>query len=199
MAESRRKPIEGVQFPLDAKGKRSTTGVAKRCWVAAMGDADPSFAKDVDAERNWRQNYSKYALRVANASVKSKAAALVQAKAGLAEAYKEFEFHRDGKAMSIADAMQNLPGSFHTEQVTGSGEVRPLTVMCDGSELRGEDVVKKMQSLVDAGSCEASVASTLGALVQHPEWSGAALEKYVFVILGATSEMGTNFPFSSSP
>jgi hypothetical protein len=56
----------GVQFPLDADGKRSTTNVAKRVWSAAVIAAcrgDTTAADDIAAEKNWRHGYGAHVVR----------------------------------------------------------------------------------------------------------------------------------------
>jgi hypothetical protein len=64
----------GIQFPLDAKGARSTTEGSKRVLAAALrGAGTPegeAFAKEVEAEKDWRFGYSKHFMNLVRLSAR---------------------------------------------------------------------------------------------------------------------------------
>ena len=58
--EKKNKNEEGVNFPLDDKGGRSTSVAGKKVFAAAMESVNKELASKVEKERNWRFGYSKH-------------------------------------------------------------------------------------------------------------------------------------------
>merc|ERR1712091_264814 len=79
--------VSGVQFPKTSeRGDRSTTVTGKAAWrglAAELGAAD--VARAIDWEGNWRANYGRHVVAVAEALDKT-----------LADVSDAFEFVRDG-------------------------------------------------------------------------------------------------------
>merc|ERR1712130_75318 len=97
----------GLLFPItdDKTGVRSTTITNRRVWSESIKPVDAAEAKKVLQEKNWRFKYNKYVVRNVQKSLKSKEACLQVAKSGLDFAHNHFQFVREGKSMSLADAM----------------------------------------------------------------------------------------------
>ena len=59
-----RSPPSGIQFPLDAAGKRSSASVGRRILAAALGELDAAAAEQCLAERDWRHAYPRHLRRL---------------------------------------------------------------------------------------------------------------------------------------
>ena len=141
-----KKQLKGVQFPLNAKGKRSTIEFSKGVWAAAAaglpagshGDGpDGSFVADaIRSEPDFRHGYAKHVVSVCELSVRSEANALRAAEQGLAALHGSMQFYEGGgggdggaEAPSVADAVAaaeaaaagGAPCPFETGVVQGSG------------------------------------------------------------------------------
>jgi hypothetical protein len=141
-----KKQLKGVQFPLNAKGKRSTIEFSKGVWAAAAaglpagshGDGpDGSFVADaIRSEPDFRHGYAKHVVSVCELSVRSEANALRAAEQGLAALHGSMQFYEGGgggddgaEAPSVADAVAaaeavaagGAPCPFETGVVEGSG------------------------------------------------------------------------------
>ena len=56
---------QGVVFPKNDKGERSTTSAGKAVWIAAVEGLDPALAAAIAREKDWRHQYNKYVVAVA--------------------------------------------------------------------------------------------------------------------------------------
>lgn len=187
---SDKKAPNGIQFPVDAKGKRSTTGVAKRIWTTAMGD-DAAYKQAVMGEKDWRHKYGPYVVRLAEAMMKSKETCIAIAERGIKAALGEFEFVRDGNTQPFAQAMANITDTFETAVFEGKHDKpAPFSVPYEGKSLSGEDLIKKVEEWCTYGTGEASVAESVKTVVGEAKEVEEAIKDKVFVVIGATSAMG---------
>lgn len=75
-------PPNGLVWPVDAKGGRSSTPVAKEILAAAIGAVSKEKAEKVLKERNWRFGYVKHFKNMVEEQMKSPENALKVAEAG---------------------------------------------------------------------------------------------------------------------
>ena len=102
------KPENGVLFPADPKsGKRSTLSGGKAVFSAAAKAVDEKLSNKIASEKDFRGGYEKHVVALMEAGSASPTAAIAIAEAGLAAVYSSFEFMRDGKATSLAEASQD--------------------------------------------------------------------------------------------
>jgi hypothetical protein len=192
MAAKPQQVAEGLNFPLNDKGERSTTDFAKRVFAAAFrATGDDQLAKDVLAERNWRYGYNKHLLQHVQTSLKSPDAAIKAASAGLQELHNGFDFIRDGKTMKFTEAMQSIKGTFHTGFLKGSKpkpSTSELVIPYKGKQLKGEELVRQLKKWANYGTIEPSAAEAIEMVARNPRW--VDLSSRYFVLLGAGSAMG---------
>ena len=182
---------EGVQFPSDSTGKRSTLAGGKLIFAAAAGAADASLAEAISGEKNWRQEYTKHLTRLMEVSAASPENALKMADAGLDALYTNFEFVRDGANVRLPEAMAkpSAQRALSTGKVIGAmPPALTLEVPYEGKQLSGPALSAQIQAWADYGCMEPDCAAALSSLVG----GGKALDLRgkVFVVLGATSALG---------
>lgn len=183
--------LEGIQFVPGADGERSTTRVNKAITSAALEPVDPLAAQAARNEANWRKQYPHHMRALTEAGIAYPAAALTLAEAGLAAAWQQIEFVRNGQARPFADALDDpLPNAFATVEVQGQGspEVEPWSLPYRGQQLRGEALLAQLARWEEAGIIEPSHARALRRVNEHPEWFD--LSDRTLVLLGAASEAG---------
>lgn len=184
----------GVLFPIDDKGSRSSTSVAKAIWAASVQGLDDSVGEKLRAEKNWRHGYVPHMAAVGNLALRSKSNALTIAKQGLDAVYEALEFERDGKSMKFADAMSSLTtGSFGTGRVEGlpdgpEQDAMQAAMPYKGESLAGEALKAKVHQWAASGSIEESAAAAVSRVVDDSNMMN--LSGRVFVLLGAGSELG---------
>ncbi len=180
----------GLQWPLDAKGKRSTGAPGQRIVAAALRGLDPQAAEAVTAERDWRHAYPAHWLALVHAQAAKPVNVVASARVGLAAAWGELPFVRGSKSLALADAMQAPQRRFQTLQLRGGGDSAPApwTVPHQGRELSGDALAKQIDRWEKAGVCEAAHASAMRDCLAHPEWFD--LYDQHLVLLGAGSEAG---------
>jgi len=150
------------------------------------------MADRVSKERNWRFGYRKWVVRNVDLACRSPEDCLKIARAGLDYAHSQFEFVRDGKTMSIAQAMDGrLEGTFHTGFIKGD-KPKPakfeLEVPYKGSKLKGEALRAQLQRWVEVGTIEPTARDAIQMVADHPGMLD--LSGHYFVLLGAGSAMG---------
>lgn len=205
--KSKRVP-EGVAFPLTGgTGARSTTKTGKKILAKALegvgSDKSAESAKKLMAERNWRFGYRKHMVNLV-AEMQNHNACLSIAEAGLREARETFMFSRNGEEMPL-DAVVGSLGEgpqtrkmkiklspFYTGRVQGNTAFqgsRIPDVPYKGRVFRGEDLVQLAATFVRESQADASFESSVRDAVKH-EKKWFDLRGKVFVLIGATSEMG---------
>lgn len=180
----------GLQWPLDAKGRRSSGAPGQRIVAAALRGVDAGAADAVLAERDWRHAYPAHWRALVRAQAAQPVGVVASASAGLAAAWAELPFVRDGRPLALADAMRSPQRAFQTLQLRGSGDAAPApwTVPHQGRELSGDALARQIDRWEQAGICEPAHAGALRDCLAHPEWFD--LSDQHLVLLGAGSEAG---------
>lgn len=194
---------EGVAFPLDTgTGKVSTTAVSKRIWAKAVGSASSGLADKISKERDWRHNYPKHIMELVEIMVIDAQTTLDVAARGLAALEAEFVFARNGKEVPIASALANPAWSYQTITIEGEAPAgAPFRVPKDpavsekttshGPTMNAEETVELLRRIASYGSCEQSVVDAIAYLgAVAPTALAGLASSHVFVLLGATSELG---------
>jgi len=200
------RPAEGVEFPQDAEGKRSTMGVNKAAFAAALRAVNPEEAKKIDElpDRKWRRAYQKGVVDNVRNSAQSPEAALKVADAGLAYLHKTMLFIRpagnDAGAITLDEAMSKFTDKkFQTHEIKGKGARVTNYVVPYKSygkpglfkQLQGDDLLRQIDKWVKDGAIEMSCGQAMAKVVQNSEWTD--LSDLYFVLFGASSAMGPFF------
>ena len=169
-------------------------------------------AAAIEQERDWRHRYPVHLVALTEAAVRS-GTEVAMAKAGLGAIRAEFRFCRDGAEVPIAEAGPHESQVFSTHKVAGTGPAVPFQVpTAEGAEPKTGSAhpataaaatpliirtacraaaVALCRALADYGACEPSVAESIAALAAAPAAAvEAVLAGSIFVLLGATSELG---------
>jgi len=205
-AASNPKPVSGLVWPIVKAGDRGSTPTNKAIFEAAIAAVDQAGAQNVKKEKNWRFGYVKHVEANVRASMLSSDNAITIAESGLAAAHKLFQFERDGKAMSLGEAMDAYTDSvFETVTITGSGKkagAKELAIPYAGKvgqpyylfkkqreqTISGDALKAQLKTWVQYGVIEEDTAVALAAVADHPDWLD--LSRHHFVLLGAGSAMG---------
>ena len=184
----------GVVFPLGPDGRRSTTATGRAVWADAVREVDAPLAGRIFAEGDWRKGYLARVVEVTAASTRTPDAALSVARAGLAALSERMRFSHDGVATSVPAAVAAATGpALGTHRIAGQGEpVRDLVVPYRGAQLRGDSLLRQLDTWVGAGTVEPSFAAALGRVVAEPAWLD--LRDQGFAVLGAGAELGPLAP-----
>lgn len=178
--------VSGVQFPKTSeRGDRSTTVTGKAAWrglAAELGAAD--VARAIDWEGDWRANYGRHVVAVAEALAGAPVDAAAEAcDKTLADLSDAFEFVRDGATttgLRAALARYDEP-KLETFIVQGRGKAGDVAV----GALRGAALDAKFDDMAAAGELSPDAAATLKKLPKD-----LALHGRCFVVFGASSEVG---------
>eukprot|EP01060_Flectonema_neradi_P006633 TRINITY_DN144_c5_g1_i1.p1 TRINITY_DN144_c5_g1~~TRINITY_DN144_c5_g1_i1.p1 ORF type:complete len:505 (+),score=91.93 TRINITY_DN144_c5_g1_i1:117-1631(+) len=182
---------DGIQWPLTGS-KVSTLATGKKVWIAAAGAVDEDLKKKIKAESNWRANYSKYVVQLADLQAESEKAALDSSRKGIEAILNEFKFCRDGKEhnLNLSELSSLVTTKFETFTTTGSGDIKPSIVVPVGDEsLSGNSLLQKLKQWCEFGSAESSIVDSVAEMNDLSKIQ-AALKGRVFVLLGATSAAG---------
>eukprot|EP01059_Diplonema_ambulator_P007541 TRINITY_DN17001_c0_g3_i1.p1 TRINITY_DN17001_c0_g3~~TRINITY_DN17001_c0_g3_i1.p1 ORF type:complete len:739 (+),score=296.22 TRINITY_DN17001_c0_g3_i1:48-2219(+) len=189
MAPPPRKP-NGVEFPQDDKGERSTTSVNQSTFEAAIRPVDSAAADAVKKQKGWRFTYNKHVVTQVKTAVKSEANAYAIAEAGEAYLHNQMRFIRDDVETSLAEAMQKYTSNpYKTAMIKGSGSrTTEYTVPYNGKDLTGPELAAQIESWVRSGVIELSCGSSLLKVCENAKWLDLTGE--YFVLFGAASAMG---------
>lgn len=186
-------PPKGLVFPMDVKGERSSTPVAKEILAAAIGAVSQTKAQSVLKEKKWRFGYVKHFVNLVEEQMKSPENALLIAQAGLSKAYEIFQFvdGESGATTSLQDAMSSETSkSFLTGYIKGQAPKRRnvLQVPYKGKTLSGQTLKDQVDQWVSYGTIEKSAGEAIKNCIERPEYLDLS-DRY-FVLLGAGSAMG---------
>ena len=113
----------GVNFPVDAKGNRSTTEINRGAFIAAVEKTDAKLATEIKSVRNWRHGYAKHVTKQVELACGSKKNALAIANDGLNYLHDTMRFERDGDDIPLSEAMRKFTsGSYETGFIQGTGK-----------------------------------------------------------------------------
>ncbi|HET7799975.1 MAG TPA: hypothetical protein VFL38_06110 [Humibacillus xanthopallidus] len=197
----------GVVFPVDASSGRRSTAVVGRSVVAeALRAVDPVGAASATRETNWRQGYLPHFRRLVEAGLTSDDAAVTIARDGIAALHDRMRWSTGGEDRPLAEAFDAAsadvgdaavsssavaaPASaLGHETIRGSGTPdRTLSVPYAGERLSGDALRRQVDTWVDAGTVEPTLAEAVGVVIDNPDWLD--LSDRTVVVLGAAAEMG---------
>jgi hypothetical protein len=183
--------VEGIQFPANQEGRRSSGAAARAIFAAALGAASAQAAQAAQAETNWRGHYPQHVRRLVELSLGQPQHALAIAQAGLDAAWQTFEFWRDGEPLSLAAAMAApADAGLRTALVAGrdTGPPARWELPYQGRLLHGDTLARQIEAWERAGVVEPSHADALRLVQRNPAWFD--LSDRTLVLLGAASEAG---------
>ncbi len=181
---------QGVVFPAGPDGRRSTAALGRAVTADALRPVDAAGALAAERETNWRGGYLTHFRRLVEAGLPSAPAARAIADAGLTALHERMRVTGpDGE--TPLDGLATAPAgrALHTAEVRGSAEPeRELSLPFHGGRLRGDALLRQLDTWVGAGVVEPSCAEAVRTVAAHPEW--LALPDSTVVVLGAGAEMG---------
>eukprot|EP01102_Stenamoeba_stenopodia_P013163 TRINITY_DN422_c0_g1_i2.p1 TRINITY_DN422_c0_g1~~TRINITY_DN422_c0_g1_i2.p1 ORF type:complete len:736 (-),score=167.61 TRINITY_DN422_c0_g1_i2:147-2354(-) len=192
------KKENGLVFPPGKRGDRSTTEAGKEAFGASLDEIDKKLADTIRRERDWRFGYNKHVVNSVRSSLSSPENSLKSARAGLKYLHENFQFIRDGKTTSFAEAMKNIEGTFHTGIVKGTAPVKQsheYVVPYKGQQLKGDALIKQLDKWVAYGTIEPEARDAIAYCVKNP--GKLDLSDRYFVLIGAGSAMGPFYVLSA--
>lgn len=186
----------GVVFP-ETNGRRSTSATGRGAVAAALRDVDPIGARAAEQETNWRRDYLAHFRRLVEAGLLSPQAARTIATDGLAELHEQMQYVTpDGMSVRLnevfAGGVSERPGTahgFNTATLTGTGTAeRELSLPYRGDRLTGDALRRQLESWVERGVIEPSLAQAVRDVMANPDWLDLSDQRVV--VLGAGAEMG---------
>jgi hypothetical protein len=181
----------GVVFPRGEDGARSTSALGRAVVADALRGTDPAGARAAERETNWRTGYLLHLRRLVEAGLASPDAALAIARDGLASVHARMRVaEADGTESPLDAAVRAAPGpELRSATVRGTAAPeRELSVPLHRERLRGDALLRQVDTWVRLGVAEPSVAEAVGAVVANPDWLD--LSDRTVVVLGAGAEMG---------
>ena len=183
---------QGVVFPADSEGRRSTTAVGRAVAADALRPTDPTGALAAEQATGWRTDYLVHFRRLVEAGLASPDAAHSIAKHGLDALHERMVVVGDdgteqplAKWPELSTASTDLKGV----EVQGTGErVGELVLPYHGERLRGTGIRRRIEGWAKAGIVEPSVAEAVEQVLDNPDW--LRLEGHTVAVLGAGAEMG---------
>jgi hypothetical protein len=185
---------DGVVFPRDEAGRRSTTATATAVWAEAVREVDPDLAARISTTRDWRKGYVDRVVEVTAAATRSPDAAVTVARAGLRALGERMRFERAGGSMRLDEAARSpSSSSLGRHLARGEGErERELVVPFRGDRLRGDALRRQVDDWAARSVLEESAATSLRSLVDDP--APLDLRDRAFAVLGAGAELGPTAP-----
>ncbi len=183
--------VQGIQFPQDANGRRSSIATGKKILAAAVAPIDSAIANKLTAESKWRDHYPQHIYSQVMLGLKTPENGLEIARNGLDALYDQFEFVRSGSGFSLREAVAAPTGTpLHTVTINGTDSPLPerLTIPYHGEQLVGQQLLAQLAQWEEQGIVEPSHANAIRRVRANPDWLD--LSDQTFVLLGAGSEMG---------
>lgn len=186
---------QGVLFPADEQGRRSTASTGRVVWAEAVRGVDDALAARIGGAKDWRKEYVGAVVAHTAAATRSSDAGVTVARQGLAALGDRMRFERDGAISPVADALVEGKDVLRTATVRGEGERRrELVLPYRGEALSGDRLRRQLDTWVERGTFESSCAQALHRVMDTPEWLD--LSDRAFALLGAGAEMGPLEPLS---
>jgi hypothetical protein len=181
---------DGIAFPADGSGRRSTTAVGQAVVAAALRPVDPAGAQAVERETAWRSQYLVHFRRQVEVGLDSPADWLAMAAAGLASINDRMTVLRHGTEVTARTLLTDDPDRrLGTAEVRGTGApAERLVIPYRGRSLSGDALCTQLERWTTDGVMEPSAAQAVGAVIDHPQW--LALPGRTVAVLGAGAEMG---------
>jgi hypothetical protein len=181
----------GVVFPASADGRRSTSALGRAVVAEALARVDPAGAHGAEQEANWRTGYLAHFRRLIEAGLASRQAAVSVARDGLESLHRRMRAAGPDGAETGLGTLVSAPahGAITTVTVAGTGTAEgSLSIPYRGEELRGDDLLRRLEAWVTAGVIEPSCADAVREVAAHPDW--LALAGRTIAVLGAGAEIG---------
>jgi len=192
---------QGLVFPADAEGRRSTSNLGRAVVADALRPTDPTGARAAEQTSSWRSDYLVHFRRLVEAGLASPDAAVLVARSGLDSLHRRMRVvGHDGEERRLGDwpdpsrdARIEDPSSEGAEirgaEVHGTGEpVGELVLPYRGEVLRGDQIRRRIGAWAEAGVVESSVGDAIDQVLANPDW--LRLEGRTVAVLGAAAEMG---------
>jgi hypothetical protein len=183
----------GVVFP-EVDGVRSTSALGRGVVADALRAVDPVGARGAGGDTNWRRGYLVHFRRLVEAGLLSREAALTIARDGLESLHTRMRFAGPDGEVPVGRAVDEVVGAsvaepLRTVTVTGSSAPRrDLALPYRGERLRGDALLRQLDTWVDGGIIEASCAEAVRLVAANPEWLDLSGTRVV--VVGAGAEMG---------
>jgi hypothetical protein len=187
---SARAEARGIQFALDAAGKRSSGAAGRRVLAAALRVLDGAAADSCLAQANWRQAYARHLRRLVELQAARPQAVIASCRAGLDAAWSELVYLRDGRTLGLREAMATPAAALRSLRLRGCGDAAPARwqVPYRGRMLHGDALARRIDAWAAAGVIEDSHAQALHLARTNPQWFDLS-DRHV-LLLGAGSEAG---------
>ena len=182
---------QGLAFPADTEGRRSTTALGRAVVADALRPVDPVGARAVEHETAWRSRYLLHFRRLVEAGLPTREAWLAIADSGLQSVHERMVVaSEDAEDLPVDSLLEAEPRrALETVEVQGDGEpLDELVVPHRGALLRGDGLRTQLDDWTRRGILEPSAAAAVGEVAAHPEW--LRLDEHTVVVLGAGAEMG---------
>jgi hypothetical protein len=182
-----------VAFPAGPDGRRSTSALGRAVVADALRQVDPAAAVRAGQESNWRAGYLTHFRALIEAGL-AKQAALSVGRDGLASLHDRMRVvgpagHRDGETSLAALISAPARHALTAVTVAGSGTAEgELSLPYHGERLRGDILLRRLETWVSEGVIEPSCAVAVQAVAANPQW--LALPGRTVVALGAGAEVG---------
>jgi hypothetical protein len=180
---------QGLVFPADGEGRRSTSSVGRAVVADALRASDPTGARAAEQTTGWRTDYLVHFRRLVEAGLASPEAARSIATAGLDSLHQRMRvLDAQGEEHSLSEWPDTADKLDHRE-VHGRGEpVNELVLPYHGERLRGDAIRRRVDAWVEAGVVEPTVSDAIEGVLANPDW--LRLEGRTVAVLGAGAEMG---------
>lgn len=188
---------QGLVFPSDAEGRRSTSALGRAVVADALRAVDPTGARAAEQASAWRTDYLVHFRRLVEAGLASPEAAVSVAEGGLGSLRERMRvLGEDGDEHRLEewpdgaqDGKGAARGSLEGVEVRGEGTaLAELVLPYRGDRLRGDAIRRRVEAWVEEGVAEPSLAQAVDAVLGNPDW--LRLEGHTVAVLGAGAEMG---------
>ena len=179
---------QGLVFPADAEGRRSTSSVGRAVVADALRSSDPTGARAAEQATHWRTDYLVHFRRLVEAGLASPDAAVAVAEDGLRSLHERMRVLDKGGEHALGE-WPDTGRRLESVEVNGTGDpVRELVLPYRGDRLRGDEIRRRVNAWVEAGVVEPTVADAVEEVLANPDW--LRLEGHTVAVLGAGAEMG---------
>jgi len=189
-------PPNGLEFPVDSEGKRSSSNPGKFAIAAAIRAAgapeSEKFALSCENEKKWRFKYTRHFMNLVKVSAHSPEAAIKASKAGINYMHSNFDFvdpsDKTNKVVKFGDYMKVAVAPFFTGVIQGQGDSKGknYVVPYKKRDLSGEDLKKQLGKWAKYGTFESDACDAIGKLTSEQ----VVLTDHHFILIGAGSAMG---------
>jgi hypothetical protein len=180
---------QGLVFPADAEGRRSTSNVGRGVVADALRPTDPTGARAAEQAAGWRTDYLVHFRRLVEAGLASPEAAVSVAEHGLASLHERMRvLDEQGEEHRLSEWPDDRRTVESTEVIGRDEPLRELALPYRGERLRGDELRRRVDAWVEAGVVEPTVSDAIETVLANPDW--LRLEGHTVAVLGAGAEMG---------